>query len=287
MKVLPKRACFAVIGLVLALAMSACGGTGTGGATQSTPAVPSTSAATPTTASTAAVQTAQVTMNGKATTILTNAQGLTLYYFTPDSPTKLACTGGCAKAWPPLVFNGTGTPGSATALPGTLSVLNGENGNQVEYSGYLLYTYSGDTAPGQIKGQGLFGKWFVATPEMASFAVRIATATVQGKAETILATPQGLTLYYFTPDSASKTACTGGCAKAWPPLATTSSPSALGDASLPGTLHVLTDENGDQVQYNGHLLYTYSGDTAPRQTTGEGLGGKWFVCTPALTALAS
>jgi len=41
------------------------------------------------------------------------------------------------------------------------------------------------------------------------------------------------------------------------------------------------------VQYNGHLLYTYSGDTAAGETTGEGLFGKWFVCTPGLTALAA
>ncbi len=282
MIVLPKRAFFALIGLVLALMVSACGGATSSGSTQGTP-----KAATPTTTTTSLIQTAQVTVNEKATTILTNAHGLTLYYFTPDSPTKLACTGGCAKAWPPLVFSGSGTPTSATSLPGALRVLNGANGNQVEYSGYLLYTYSGDSAPGQMKGQGLFGKWYVATPDMASFAVRIATATVKGKAETVLATPQGLTLYYFTPDSATKTACTGGCAKAWPPLVTTGSGSALGDASLPGPLNVLTDANGNQVQYNGHLLYTYSGDSAPGQTTGEGLGGKWFVCTPALAALTA
>jgi len=42
------------------------------------------------------------------------------------------------------------------------------------------------------------------------------------------------------------------------------------------------DANGNQVEYNGHLLYAYSGDTAPGQTNGEGLLGKWFVATPGL-----
>lgn len=281
--VFPKRAFFVVIGLVLMMIVSACGSTTSTGSTQNTPAA----TVTPTTASTSTVQTAQATVNGKATTILTNARGMTLYYFTPDIPAKTACTGGCAKAWPPLLFTGSGTPTSSTSLPGTMSVLNGVNGNQVEYSGYLLYTYSGDTAPGQIKGQGLFGKWYVATPDLASFAVRIATVKVKGKSVTILATPHGLTLYYFTPDTAAKTACTGGCAKAWPPLVSNSSGKPLGDASLSGTLRVLNDTNGNQVQYNGHLLYTYSGDTAPGQTTGEGLFGKWFVCTPGLSALTA
>jgi predicted lipoprotein with Yx(FWY)xxD motif len=278
--VLPKRASYVFIGVVLVMIVSACGGGGTtsgSGSTQSTPTVAPTPVST--------IQTAQVTVNGKAMTVLTNAQGMTLYYFTPDTAAKLACSGGCAKAWPPLVFNGSSTPTSATTLPGTLSVLNDANGNQVEYSGYLLYTYSGDSAPGQTKGQGLFGKWYVATPDMTSFAVRIASATIKGKAETILTTPQGMTLYYFTPDTTAKTACTGGCAKAWPPLVYTGSGTSLGDAALPGALKVLNDANGNQVQYNGHLLYTYAGDTAPGMTTGEGLFGKWFVCTPTLAAL--
>jgi predicted lipoprotein with Yx(FWY)xxD motif len=280
---IPKRTFFVAIGLVLVMVLSACGGTTSTGSTSSTP----TTAAAPTTASTSTVQTAQATVNGKALTILTGTQGRTLYYFTPDTAAKAACAGGCAKVWPPLLFTGSGTPTSATTLPGTLSTLSDTNGTQVEYSGYLLYTYSGDTAAGQTKGEGLFGKWYVATPDLASFAVRLATATVKGKAVTILATPQGLTLYYFTPDSTTKTACTGGCPKIWPPLLFTGSGTPLGDSSLSGPLSVLNDANGNQMQYNGHLLYTYSGDTAAGETTGEGLFGKWFVCTPGLTALAA
>jgi predicted lipoprotein with Yx(FWY)xxD motif len=284
MMVVTKRAFYVLSGLVLVMLMSACGG---GGSTQSTSTSASTSAATPTTANSSNIQTAQVTLNGRATMILTNTRGLTLYYFTPDSANKLACSGGCAKAWPPLTFNGSGTPTSATSLPGSLSVLHDANGAQVEYAGYLLYTYSGDSAPGQVKGQGLFSKWYVATPDIAAFAVRIATASVKGKVEAILATPQGKTLYYFTPDSAAQAACIGGCAKAWPPLVSSGSGTTLADPALPGTMRLITDANGAQVAYNGHLLYTFAGDTAPGQTKGEGLGGKWFVCTPSLTSLAA
>jgi predicted lipoprotein with Yx(FWY)xxD motif len=281
MRLLSKHTFFIAIGLVLVMVVSACGSTTSTGSTPSAPT------ATPTTASTSTVHTAQATVNGKTTTILTDTQGKTLYYFTPDTAAKVACTAACAQTWPPLLFTGSGTPTSSTSLPGTLSTLSDTNGTQVEYGGYLLYTYSGDTAAGQTNGEGLFGKWYVATPDLASFAVRLATATVKGKAETILATPQGLTLYYFTPDSTTKTACTGGCPKVWPPLLFTGSGTPLGDASLSGPLSALTDANGNQVQYNGHLLYTYSGDTAASQTTGEGLFGKWFVCTPGLTALAA
>jgi predicted lipoprotein with Yx(FWY)xxD motif len=60
----------------------------------------------------------------------------------------------------------SGTPTSATALPGKLSAQTTGNGNQVAYNGHLLYTFSGDGGPGQTRGEGLFGKWFVATPAL-------------------------------------------------------------------------------------------------------------------------
>ena len=84
-----KRTFFVVIGFVLMLLVSACGSTSSTVSTQSTPtSAPVQSTHTPT--STSTLQTAQATVNGKAETILTNAKGMTLYYFTPDAPTKLA-----------------------------------------------------------------------------------------------------------------------------------------------------------------------------------------------------
>jgi predicted lipoprotein with Yx(FWY)xxD motif len=148
---------------IVALVIVACGSSSSTGSSSS-------SATTPTTAptsSTAIVKTASATVKGKTETILTNAQGMTLYYLTADTATKVACTGKCAGVWPPLLFTGTGSPTSATSLPGTLSVVSDANGRQVEYNGHPLYTYSKDTAPGQTNGEGFLGKWFVATPTLA------------------------------------------------------------------------------------------------------------------------
>ena len=111
---------------------------------------------------------------------LTNAQGMTLYYFTPDTATTSACTSTCAGVWPPLLFTGTGSPTSATTLPGTLSVVTNANGQQVEYNGHPLYIYSKDTAPGQTNGEGLFGKWFVATPTLSTQSAPQTTPTPYG-----------------------------------------------------------------------------------------------------------
>ncbi|SRR6266566_8904482 len=123
--------------------------------------------ATPTASGTGSlIKTATATVNGTSKTILTNAQGLTLYYRTSDVPPSTVCSGGCAGAWPPLLVSGSGTPTSATSLPGKLTIVADANGNQVEYNGHPLYTYSGDTGPGQTNGEGVAGVWHACTPSL-------------------------------------------------------------------------------------------------------------------------
>lgn len=116
--------------------------------------------------------------------------------------------------------------------------------------------------------------------------VKTATANVSGTNETILTNTQGLTLYYFDPDTATSSACTGSCTQIWPPLLLASgTPQA--STSLAGALATLQDANGRQVTYNGHPLYIYGGDAKPGDTTGNGIAGKWHVATPSIPALAS
>ncbi len=85
-------------------------------------------------------------------TVLTNATGLTLYWFVPDTATRSACYGTCAGYWPPL----TGTPSAGPGVTGTLAAIKRADGTtQVTYNGHPLYTYVGDTAPGQAFGNNL------------------------------------------------------------------------------------------------------------------------------------
>ncbi len=168
-----KRSFFITIALLMAMFIAACGSsTGSGGGaygagSSNTSATP---AATPTSSSNSSVmiKTTTATVKGKSQTILTNADGKTLYYFTSDTATTAACASGCISTWPPLLFNGSGSPASASTLSGTLSVQADANGSQVEYNGHPLYIFSGDTAAGQTNGEGLFGKWFVATPDLST-----------------------------------------------------------------------------------------------------------------------
>ena len=85
-------------------------------------------------------------------TVLTNAQGLTLYWFAPDPPARSACYGVCAGYWPPV----TGTPSAGPGVTGRLGTIKRADGTtQVTYDGRPLYTYVGDTAPGQAFGNNL------------------------------------------------------------------------------------------------------------------------------------
>ncbi|MEO8970745.1 MAG: hypothetical protein ABI406_03985 [Ktedonobacteraceae bacterium] len=131
---------------------------GGGGYGPTTPPAPSTTATAGSTG--ALIQTATATIKGTSETILTNAQGMTLYYRTSDTATSV-CSGGCASAWPPLLAKGSGTPTSSASLPGKLSAATNANGSQVTYNGHPLYTFSGDSAAGQTNGEGVGGVWFV------------------------------------------------------------------------------------------------------------------------------
>jgi len=87
-----------------------------------------------------------------AVTVLADASGRTLYWFAPDTVTRSACYGSCAAYWPPV--KGPATPGPG--VTGKLSVLARTGGTlQAAYDGHPLYTYVGDSAPGQAHGNGL------------------------------------------------------------------------------------------------------------------------------------
>src|SRR2546423_8534267 len=143
-----------IVPAIAALWLAACGSAPSTGATASSSGA-------------SLIHTTSMKVGDKTETVLKNAKDLTLYYFTPDTATKVACTGGCASNWPPLVAT-SGAPTSSPALPGKLTVLNGDNGSQVLYNGHPLYTYTKDGDAGDAYGQGIGGKWFVATPELAA-----------------------------------------------------------------------------------------------------------------------
>src|SRR6266481_5066428 len=132
-----KRVWFSLVALVVLVLLAACGSNTSTGATTAPSATSNTSAGstptssggkygngygngstTPTVSSSGPlIQTATATVKGTSETILTNAQGMTLYYRTTDMPPTMVCSGGCASVWPPLLASGSNTPTSKTSLP--------------------------------------------------------------------------------------------------------------------------------------------------------------------------
>jgi predicted lipoprotein with Yx(FWY)xxD motif len=116
-------------------------------------------------------------------------------------------------------------------------------------------------------------------------AVRV-TKTSLGKT---LVDSQGRTVYLFTADSGTTSACTGACATAWPPLMATGTPT-VGSGAKAKLIGTTTRADGSrQVTYKGHPLYLFSKDQKAGDTNGEGLtafGGSWFGLSPAGTRIS-
>jgi predicted lipoprotein with Yx(FWY)xxD motif len=225
---------------------------------------------------------------------LTDADGRTLYLFTPDTTAgESTCFDDCVANWPLLVpAEGMALP---AGVPGELTVVERSDGaQQVAYNGIPLYYFVQDEAAGDILGQGLGGHWFVVPPGAThgeypaapGEGTPVPTATVRvgftAELGPFLTDAEGRTVYLFLKDTTpGESACSGDCATAWPPL-----PAADG-ASLPpgiqGTLGTIEREDGSsQLSYNDIPLYYFAEDQNPGDTNGQDAGDVWYVVTPGM-----
>jgi predicted lipoprotein with Yx(FWY)xxD motif len=243
--------------------------------------------------------------------ILVDADGNTLYAFLNDTNFTSTCSGTCAEAWPPAMVDASWSvaPGLDAGVFST--VVRPEGGEQLMAGRYPLYRFAGDARPGDITGQGSGGVWFVvgtdavpieddtsltdATEEKPAVtdAAAETTAAPAPAAPPVVATGEtslghalvdasGLTLYGFVPDKgAAAPTCVDGCAQAWPPLIVDGNAPELGDLAGSGIFTVVQRADGSlQLQAGAWPLYTFAGDAAPGDITGQGSGGKWFVVAP-------
>jgi predicted lipoprotein with Yx(FWY)xxD motif len=155
------------------LAVTACASSSS--STSSSPPASSTAAAAGASSTSSGTTLKTTTIGG--TQVLTNSAGFTLYWFAPDTSTTSNCNGSCATYWPPV--KGPATAGSG--VTGTLSVITRSDGTmQATYDGHPLYTYAGDSAPGQNKGNGLNisgGLWHEVTVSGTAPAASPSTST--------------------------------------------------------------------------------------------------------------
>lgn len=98
--------------------------------------------------------------------ILVTSSGLTLYHFTAEKGSAIACTGGCRSAWPPLLIDAGAKPAAGAGVDAARlgTIKRPVGGVQVTYDGLALYRFVKDTKAGQVTGQGYDGSWYAITP---------------------------------------------------------------------------------------------------------------------------
>jgi predicted lipoprotein with Yx(FWY)xxD motif len=167
----------AVLSVAAVIALGVLAGCSSSSSSTSKPITPAPRASS----STGAVPVYEVT-TGKVPglgTVLVNGQGFTLYLFVPDKQSgNSTCNGTCAIAWPPLILpTGVSAPvagsGVKSSLLGTTKRADGSV--QVTYNRWPLYTWQGDSTPGQATGQGINnsgGLWYVLSPSGAEITAK-------------------------------------------------------------------------------------------------------------------
>jgi predicted lipoprotein with Yx(FWY)xxD motif len=151
-----------------------------------------------------------------------------------------------------------GTRGACVALAGACAVVLAVFGGVLAGSGAgSVASSGGGTSAGPT----------------AAAASTLRTEKIGGTV--VLANARGMTLYWFAPDTSTRSACYGSCASYWPPVP---GPARAG-TGVTGTLGTIRRVGGAlQATYDGHPLYTYISDTHPGEATGNGIdinGGVW------------
>ncbi len=114
-----------------------------------------------------------------------------------------------------------------------------------------------------------------ATAATCAFAANPVKIGETSKGKTLV-DAKGMTVYVFSKDTDGKSTCNGTCANNWPPVM-----AAAGDAGADKYSIITRDDGTKQWAYGGMPLYTWSKDTKPGDTTGDGiLNGAWKVAQP-------
>jgi len=166
--------------VALSLTLAACGSSSSGSSSSSqasTAATSANTAATSTTsASSAVIKTASNAKLGS--TVLVDAQGMTLYRLSGEQNGKFICTSaGCVGAWHPVIASAGGVSSAGIASLGTVKRPDGTE--QVAYNGEPLYTFTGDKAPGEANGEGIkdVGTWNAVSPSTSGTSAAQTTST--------------------------------------------------------------------------------------------------------------
>jgi predicted lipoprotein with Yx(FWY)xxD motif len=162
---LPKGFRPILAGVATLVLVAACGQSGNASPSAAATATSAPSAAASASASLGPGEAYEIDTASDATigTYLVGENGKTLYVFGLDSPGKATCNTTCAANWPPLIIQSNDTYKAGAGVTGTLTTIKRDDGSmQLAINGSPLYYFAGDTAKGQLNGQGIGGKWYAA-----------------------------------------------------------------------------------------------------------------------------
>ncbi|MGV9245293.1 SCO0930 family lipoprotein [Streptomyces sp. NPDC003710] len=227
-----------------------------------------------------------VTDNAKLGKIVTDSAGFTLYRFDQDTaePPKSSCDGDCATTWPPVPADGASVAsGIDKSLLGEVTRSDGTK--QLTIAGWPMYRYAKDTKAGETNGEGLKGAWFATAPTGKKAAVSdLPGLSVRNdpKLGPIVVDKNGMTVYRFMKDKAwpePVSNCTGACLEKWPAVEPVSANDTKG-VKKKGLMGFTRPDGAKQMTVNCWPIYTFSGDKAPGETNGQGVGGTWYAVSP-------
>jgi len=227
-----------------------------------------------------------VSTNGELGKIVTDNLGLTLYRFDQDTaePPASNCEGDCAKTWPPVpADDASAGEGIEKSLLGEVTRSDGTK--QLTVGGWPAYRYVKDVNAGDVKGQGVGGKWYALNPQgkKAQSADQPGLSTRKDpKLGEIVVDKNGMTVYRFMKDEAwpePVSNCTGACLEKWPAVSPVDFEDTKG-IQKKGYMTFTRPDGAEQQTINCWPMYTFAGDKAPGDTNGQGVGGTWYAVRP-------
>ncbi|MEU0673533.1 SCO0930 family lipoprotein [Streptomyces sp. NPDC006172] len=228
-----------------------------------------------------------VSANAELGKVLIDGNGMTLYRFDADlaEPPKSNCDGDCAKKWPPVsADDASAGDGIDKSLLG--EVTRSDGSKQLTVDGWPVYRYAKDANAGDTNGQGVGGKWFALAPDGKKAKAESALPGLSVRKDPnlgeIVVDKNGMTVYRFLKDKAwpkPVSNCNGACLEKWPVVAPVEANDTQG-VQKKGLMNFTRGDGTQQMTVNCSPIYTFSGDKAPGDINGQGVGGTWYAVAP-------